>query len=65
LQTFVQLGKALNIETIAEGIEENSQLAVIRAEQCDSGQGFLFARPLPAGAIEELFEVRGRPQPIS
>jgi diguanylate cyclase (GGDEF)-like protein len=65
LQTFVQLGKALNIETIAEGIEENSQLAVIRAEQCDSGQGFLFARPLPAGSIEQLFEARGRPQPIS
>jgi diguanylate cyclase (GGDEF)-like protein len=65
IQTFVQLGKALKIETIAEGIEDNSQLSVIRAEQCDSGQGFLFARPMSADAIEELFEAKDRAQPIS
>jgi diguanylate cyclase (GGDEF)-like protein len=65
IQTFVQLGKALNIETIAEGIEDNEQLSVIRAEQCDSGQGFLFARPMSAEAIEELFEAKDRAQPIS
>jgi diguanylate cyclase (GGDEF)-like protein len=64
IQTFVQLGKALNIETIAEGIEDNSQLSVIRAEQCDSGQGFLFARPMSADAIEQLFEAKDRAQPI-
>jgi EAL domain-containing protein (putative c-di-GMP-specific phosphodiesterase class I) len=59
MQTFVQLGKALRIETIAEGIEDNAQLAVIRAERCDSAQGFLFARPMPADAIEQLFEAKG------
>jgi EAL domain-containing protein (putative c-di-GMP-specific phosphodiesterase class I) len=56
IQTFVQLGKALRIKTVAEGIEDRTQLAVIRAEQCDSAQGFLFARPMPADAIEQLFE---------
>jgi diguanylate cyclase (GGDEF)-like protein len=56
MQTFVQLGKALRLETIAEGIEDNSQLEVIRSERCDSAQGFLFARPMPADAIEQLFE---------
>jgi diguanylate cyclase (GGDEF)-like protein len=64
IQTFVQLGKALKIETIAEGIEDTSQLSVIKAEHCDSGQGFLFARPMSPEAIEELFEAKERAQPI-
>jgi EAL domain-containing protein (putative c-di-GMP-specific phosphodiesterase class I) len=46
IHTFVQLGKALGLETIAEGIEEDAQLRMLQREGCDSGQGFLFARPL-------------------
>jgi diguanylate cyclase (GGDEF)-like protein len=46
LRTLVQLGKALSMETVAEGIELHDQLSLLRDECCDSGQGFLFARPL-------------------
>jgi diguanylate cyclase (GGDEF)-like protein len=46
IHTLVQLGKALAIETLAEGIEGQHELTVLQMEQCDSGQGFLFARPL-------------------
>jgi diguanylate cyclase (GGDEF)-like protein len=46
IHTLVQLGKALAIETLAEGIEQEHELSVLQEEQCDSGQGFLFARPL-------------------
>ncbi|HEY2141893.1 MAG TPA: EAL domain-containing protein [Solirubrobacteraceae bacterium] len=52
IHTLVQLGKALSIETLAEGIEQQQELAVLRDEHCDSGQGFLFARPLDVGATE-------------
>jgi len=52
LHALVQLGKALSIETLAEGIEEPRELSLLQAEQCDSGQGFLFARPLDAAATE-------------
>lgn len=55
LRTLVQLGKALAIETLAEGIEHASELTLIRGEECDSGQGFLFARPLDAEAAEAFF----------
>ncbi len=48
LHTLVQLGKALSIETLAEGIEQAQELSLLQGEQCDSGQGFLFARPLDA-----------------
>ena len=46
VHTLVQLGKTLGLETIAEGIEEPDQQTRLRLEQCDSGQGYLFAKPL-------------------
>ncbi len=54
LHDLLQLGKSLSIETLAEGIEEPRELSLLLAEQCDSGQGFLFARPLDAAAAEAL-----------
>lgn len=55
LHTLMQLGKALNLETLAEGIEESDQLTQLQVEECDVGQGFLFARPLPADEVETFF----------
>jgi EAL domain-containing protein (putative c-di-GMP-specific phosphodiesterase class I) len=52
IRTLVQLGKALSIETLAEGIEQQQELSLLREEDCDSGQGFLFARPLDVAATE-------------
>jgi len=54
LRTLVQLGKALSIETLAEGIERAGDLALLQEENCDSGQGYLFARPLDVGDAEEF-----------
>jgi EAL domain-containing protein (putative c-di-GMP-specific phosphodiesterase class I) len=48
IRTLVRLGKALSIETLAEGIEQTHELNLLQGEQCDSGQGFLLARPLEA-----------------
>ena len=56
IRTLVQLGKALSIETFAEGIEQQQELAVLRDESCEGGQGFLFARPLDAAGIEDFFQ---------
>jgi diguanylate cyclase (GGDEF)-like protein len=52
IRTLVQLGKALSIETIAEGIEQPNELSLLQNENCDGGQGFLFARPLDAQGTE-------------
>ncbi|HWY18158.1 MAG TPA: EAL domain-containing protein [Solirubrobacteraceae bacterium] len=52
IRTLVQLGKSLAIETLAEGIEQSSELSLLREESCDSGQGFLFAHPLDVDACE-------------
>jgi diguanylate cyclase (GGDEF)-like protein len=48
IRTLVQLGKSLSIETLAEGIEQAQELSLLKEESCDTGQGFLFARPLNA-----------------
>jgi diguanylate cyclase (GGDEF)-like protein len=56
VRTLVQLGKALSIETFAEGIELPQDLTVLRDENCDTGQGFLFARPLDAEATETFLK---------
>jgi diguanylate cyclase (GGDEF)-like protein len=55
LHTLVQLGKALEIETTAEGIERPQDLSLIRDKECDNGQGFLFTRPLSPQDAESFF----------
>jgi diguanylate cyclase (GGDEF)-like protein len=52
VRTLVQLGKTLGLETLAEGIEESEQRSQLERDQCDSGQGYLFARPLEPDALE-------------
>jgi diguanylate cyclase (GGDEF)-like protein len=61
IHTLIQLGKALGIETLAEGIEEPVQLDRLQRERCDSGQGFLFARPLDPADIEAFFSNKTGP----
>jgi diguanylate cyclase (GGDEF)-like protein len=58
IHTLVQLGKTLDIETLAEGIEERSQLETLQREHCDHGQGFLFSRPLDVDAIEAFLNAK-------
>jgi diguanylate cyclase (GGDEF)-like protein/PAS domain S-box-containing protein len=59
IRTLVQLGKTLGIETLAEGIEQPAQLAKLQEEQCDKGQGFMFARPLEVDAVEAFLDATG------
>jgi EAL domain-containing protein (putative c-di-GMP-specific phosphodiesterase class I) len=56
IRTLVQLGKSLSIETLAEGIEQSRELSLLKEEHCDSGQGFLFARPLDLAACESFLQ---------
>ena len=46
----------IELQTLAEGIEDQAQLAALQRERCDQGQGFLFARPLDVEGIERFFE---------
>jgi hypothetical protein len=58
IHTLVQLGKSLGLQTLAEGIEESAQYSQLEREHCDSGQGYIFARPLEADALEAFLLAR-------
>jgi diguanylate cyclase (GGDEF)-like protein len=62
LHTLVQLGKQLGLKTLAEGIEQHEQFCQLQAEDCDSGQGFMFARPLAAADVVDFLAALPRPQ---
>ena len=53
-RAIVDLGRTLNLEVIAEGIEEAEQARWLVDLGCRFGQGYLFARPVGAAAIEVL-----------
>jgi diguanylate cyclase (GGDEF)-like protein len=50
----VELGHALGLSVIAEGVETDHQLAQLRDLGCDGAQGFLFSQPVPETAVREL-----------
>ena len=50
---------SLEIETLAEGIEDEAQLETLRRENCEQGQGFLFSRPLEVDALEQFLDAAG------
>jgi diguanylate cyclase (GGDEF)-like protein len=56
IRTLVKLGKTLSIETLAEGIERREELWLLKQAHCDSGQGFLFARPMEVDAAESFLQ---------
>ena len=51
VRSIVSLAQILGLETVAEGIEEPSQLAALRSAGAQFGQGFLFAEPMDARLI--------------
>jgi diguanylate cyclase (GGDEF)-like protein len=50
----IGLGRALNLEVLAEGVETEIQLAHLRQLGCDTVQGYLLAKPMPACDIVDL-----------
>src|SRR4029079_11147016 len=53
-RAIVDLGRTLNLEVIAEGIEQPEEARGLADMGCRYGQGYLFARPVGAAAIEAL-----------
>ena len=58
VRTIIDLGHILNLQVVAEGVEEEAHLAVLRAEGCDEVQGYYFSRPIPPDAFIEWLLAR-------
>ena len=53
-RSIVDLGQKLGVSVLAEGVEENSQLQILKNWKCDQVQGYLFSKPVFADAVENL-----------
>jgi diguanylate cyclase (GGDEF)-like protein len=53
-EAIVRLARSCGLTTVAEGVEELHQVDALRALSCESAQGFYFARPLTAAALDQL-----------
>jgi diguanylate cyclase (GGDEF)-like protein/PAS domain S-box-containing protein len=62
VDAIISLAKSLNLKTIAEGVENEQQLALFKQKKCDEIQGFYFSRPLPANEFARLIKQRVMPQ---
>lgn len=54
VETIIKIAKTLELHTVAEGVETESQLAELKNLGCGEIQGFLLSKPLPAEQIEGL-----------
>jgi diguanylate cyclase (GGDEF)-like protein/PAS domain S-box-containing protein len=61
-RAIVKIGHALRLAVVAEGVETAEQAAYLREIGCQYGQGYLFARPEPAAAVEA--RLVGPPAPV-
>jgi diguanylate cyclase (GGDEF)-like protein/PAS domain S-box-containing protein len=64
VRAIVQMASTLSLETIAEGIEGSDQLDELRSAGCRAGQGYLFARPLQADALEAFLNTADSEGPV-
>ena len=53
-RTVVRLGQSLQLQTVAEGVEDSAQFLALRRMGCDIGQGYYFGRPMEAQDMERL-----------
>ena len=57
ISAIIGMGKSLELNIIAEGVETVEQLNFLRAQHCEEGQGFLFSKAVPAKDFAQLLQV--------
>jgi predicted signal transduction protein with EAL and GGDEF domain len=54
VRAIIAMSHSLQLEVLAEGVEDERQRSILMAEGCDQAQGYLFGRPMPAAEFERL-----------
>jgi EAL domain-containing protein (putative c-di-GMP-specific phosphodiesterase class I) len=54
VRTIIEMAHSLGFTVVAEGVETDDQATFLRLLRCERAQGYLFARPMPAEALEVL-----------
>lgn len=53
VRSTIELGHSLGLRVVAEGVEDEATLALLRQLGCDQAQGYFLSRPVPAAKLEE------------
>ncbi|WP_455927520.1 putative bifunctional diguanylate cyclase/phosphodiesterase [Pseudomonas capeferrum] len=61
ISAIISLGKSLDLNIIAEGVETVEQLDFLKAHQCEEGQGYLFSKAVAADEFALLMQAGRRP----
>jgi EAL domain-containing protein (putative c-di-GMP-specific phosphodiesterase class I) len=56
VETIITMGRLLDMELVAEGVEESEQLAILKSFGCDYYQGYLSSQAVPYEAFEEILD---------
>ncbi|MDF2589874.1 MAG: diguanylate cyclase/phosphodiesterase [Anaerocolumna sp.] len=56
VQTIITLAQTLDLIVIAEGVEKNEQEQFLKTVKCDKAQGYLYSKPVPKEAAEQLLD---------
>ena len=55
VRTIVAMARSLDLQVVAEGVEDEAQVQFLRELGCDQIQGYYFAKPMPAQEFEAFF----------
>lgn len=53
MSSIVELAKKINLYVIAEGVEKEKQISMLKSMKCDMVQGYYYAKPMPAEEFEK------------
>ena len=56
VETIITMGRLLDMELVAEGVEETEQLAILKSFGCDYYQGYLSSQPVPIEKFETFLD---------
>src|SRR5512137_2352572 len=54
VKAILSIARCLGQEVVAEGVETQEQAAFLQAHGCQIGQGYLYSKPIPKAAFEEI-----------
>ena len=57
ISSMVALGKGMDIRVVAEGVETQEQIELLKSQECEQMQGFWFSRPLEASETSKLLSI--------